>query len=593
MAEILKPNITSNSFSPLAQPQETNMETKPIKISKKTPSYYDHIHTKKTFPNWYDHKTGIYYSKHPFVKLPSDPFLDAVSYFFSHKHMGTTALIDASSGEAIEYSKLPSLVNSMASGLYQMGIRKGDVVLILLPNSILFPIVFLGVLSLGAIVAPMNPLSNPLEIKKQTIDCNIKLAFTTPEKVQKIKSLGFYAIGVPQNCMNFDNKDSIFNKIISSNPNLAPKYKINQEDTAAIMFSSGTTGGCKGVVLTHKNFIAMMALFVRFEAFQYKELPSDNVYLAILPMFHIFGLALFGIGLLSLGTTIVVMKKYDEDEMVKAIERYKVTHLTVVPPLLTPLTRKAKNGDGRLKSLKQVSCGAAPLNPRLIEEFVRTLPMLSFQGYGMTESAAVATRGYNTKEIHNYTSVGLLAPNTQAKVVDWVTGSSLPPGGVGELWLCTPGIMKGYLNNEEATEATVDENGWLHTGDIVYFDKDGYLYIVDRLKEVIKYKGFQIAPADLESVLMSHPDVVDVAVTAPARADEEAGRNTAGISCEWEHPLRIQSNQLCRCQGGSIQEGEKSSVYEINTKDSSWEDYKKRVEELVALKTIRKICYCR
>ncbi|GAA0187580.1 ligase [Lithospermum erythrorhizon] len=140
------------------------------------------------------------------------------------------------------------------------------------------------------------------------------------------------------------------------------------------------------------------------------------------------------------------------------------------------------------------------------------------QGYGMTESAAVATRGYNTKEIHNYTSVGLLAPNTQAKVVDWVTGSSLPPGGVGELWLCTPGIMKGYLNNEEAT---VDENGWLHTGDIVYFDKDGYLYIVDRLKEVIKYKGFQIAPADLELVLMSHPDVVDAAVTAAS--DEEAG----------------------------------------------------------------------
>ncbi|XP_076916615.1 4-coumarate--CoA ligase-like 6 [Bidens hawaiensis] len=142
-------------------------------------------------------------------------------------------------------------------------------------------------------------------------------------------------------------------------------------------------------------------------------------------------------------------------------------------------------------------------------------------GYGLSESTAVGTRGFNAKETRNYTSVGLLAPNMQAKVVDNVTGLCSPPGKTGELWLRGPGIMKEYLNNVEASCSTIDKHGWLHTGDIVYFDHQGYLYIVDRLKDVIKYKGFQIAPADLEDILVSHPDIDDAAVIG--RLDEEAG----------------------------------------------------------------------
>ncbi|KAG9134001.1 hypothetical protein Leryth_004695 [Lithospermum erythrorhizon] len=292
------------------------------------------------------------------------------------------------------------------------------------------------------------------------------------------------------------------------------------------MFSSGTTGACKGVVLTHRNFISMVALFVRFESSQYSFTPSKNVYIAVLPMFHIFGLAQFVTGLLSLGTTVVVMKKFNPDEMVKAIAKYGVTHFPVVPPLMTALTKKAKSMDVKkgnfLRSLKQVSSGAAPLTTKLIQELVQALPHVDFiQGYGMTETTAVATRGYNTKDLKNYTSVGLLAPNSEAKVVDFVSGATMPPGGVGELWLRSPGVMNGYLNNIKETMSTVDTEGWLHTGDIVYFDQDGYLYVIDRLKEVIKYKGFQISPADLESVLMSHPEVADAAVTAVT--DEEAG----------------------------------------------------------------------
>lgn len=139
----------------------------------------------------------------------------------------------------------------------------------------------------------------------------------------------------------------------------------------------------------------------------------------------------------------------------------------------------------------------------------------------MTETTAVGTRGFNTERIRKYSSIGLLAPNMQAKVVDWKTGTPLPPNDSGELWFRGPAIMKEYLNNAKATMSTIDEDGWLHTGDIVFFNKDGYIYIHDRLKEIIKYKGFQIAPADLEAVLINHPEIVDVAVTAAM--DEECG----------------------------------------------------------------------
>ncbi|XP_057477261.1 4-coumarate--CoA ligase-like 6 [Actinidia eriantha] len=477
------------------------------------------------YPSCYSPQTGIYSSKHPPIHLPKDPSLDVVSFIFSQNHNGVSALTDSTSGYSISYSDLYPLVQSMASGLHQLGISQGDVVLILLPNSIYFPIVFFGVLCLGGIVTTMNPLSTLSEIKKQTLDSNAIFAFTTPDRVEKFNALGIPAIGVPE-IVGSDLtqiSESDFYKLTFGNPNWVPRPRIHQQDTAAIMYSSGTTGTCKGVVLTHGNFIAMIELFVRFEASQYEHLSTENVYLAVLPMFHIYGLSLFVMGLLSLGSTIVVMRKFDADEMVKAIDRYNVTHFPVVPPLLTAMMTRVKSARGSVwKSLKQVSCGAAPLSRKCIEDFVQTFPHVDFiQGYGMTESTAVGTRGFNTEKLYNYSSIGLLAPNMEARVVDWVTGSFLPPGRSGELWLRGPAVMKGYLNNLEATAMTIDEDSWLRTGDIVYFDEEGYLHILDRLKEIIKYKGFQIAPAELESVLVSHPDILDAAVTAAK--DEEAG----------------------------------------------------------------------
>ncbi|PRQ19050.1 putative AMP-dependent synthetase/ligase, AMP-binding enzyme domain-containing protein [Rosa chinensis] len=476
-------------------------------------------------PWWFSPDTGIYHSKHPNVNLPTDPFLDVVSFIFSHKHTGVSALIDSSSGLSLSYSKLYSLTKSMASGLNKMGVSQGDVVLLLLPNSVYYPIVFLGVLYIGAVVTTMNPLSSVVEIKKQIKDCNACFAFTGYENVDKLQALGIPAIAVPGNVVLDSNKElfSVFYELVNSEFDLASRPVIMQQDTAAILYSSGTTGVSKGVLLTHGNLIATVELFVRFEASQYEYSSLKNVYLSVLPLFHIYGLALIVVGLLSLGSSIVIMKKFDINEVVKAIDRYKVTHFPVVPPILTALTKIVEDvGAHSLQSLKQVSCGAAPLSMKLIEDFVQALPHVDFiQGYGMTETTAVGTRGFNTEKIRKYSSIGLLAPNMQAKVVDWNTGSFLPPASIGELWLRGPSIMKGYLNNARATMSTIDNDGWLHTGDISYFDEDGYLHVCDRIKEIIKYKGFQIAPADLEAVLISHPEILDVGVTGAT--DEECG----------------------------------------------------------------------
>ncbi|XP_042001887.1 4-coumarate--CoA ligase-like 6 [Salvia splendens] len=474
----------------------------------------------------YSPQTGVYSSKYPSINLPSDPLLDVVSFIFSHKHDGQHALVDSPSGLSLPYSKLSPLVKSMAAGLHHLGVKQGDVILILLPNSVCFPLVALGAMSLGAVVTPMNPLSNLLELK-QVLDCNPTLAFAAIDKVDELVDTlaGCLVVGVPEalDLNSLSSDDSVFHKLICSDPAMAPRPRIKQQDTAAILYSSGTTGRSKGVMLSHGNFIAMIELFVRFEATLYDYPSSENVYLAVIPMFHVYGLSLFVLGLLSLGGTIVTMKRFNADEMERAIVRYGVTHLHCVPPILVELTKRAKRGGGSsFRRLKQVCCGAAPATDKSITDMIETLPHVDFiQGYGLTESAALGARGYNAVGPHKYTSAGLLSPNVQAKVVDWVTGAHLPPGSAGELWLRSPGNMKGYLNNIDATMLALDKDGWLHTGDIVYFDQDRYLYVIDRLKEVIKYKGFQIAPADLESVLMSHPEILDAAVTGGR--DEEAG----------------------------------------------------------------------
>uniref|UniRef100_A0ACD5THL7 Uncharacterized protein n=1 Tax=Avena sativa TaxID=4498 RepID=A0ACD5THL7_AVESA len=481
---------------------------------------------------FYSAAIGIYASTHPPLHLPADHDLSLVPHLFSylplHHHHSQShsppCLLDAATAASLSRADLRRLVSALAHGLRRTHrIRAGAVVLLILPNSIAFPVAFLAVLAAGGVATTMNPSSSRAEIADRLRDTCPSLVLASRDNAAKLPPSAAPVVLVPETLPSADDEFVPFRALLDPDTARAtdefPCAEVGQDDAAAVLYSSGTSGRSKGVVLTHRNLIAMVELFVRFEASQYATPACDNVYLAALPMFHVYGLSLFAVGLLSLGSTVVVMSRFDVGEAVKAIRRYKVTHLPLVPPIMAALLRANSAAALSLDSLVQVSSGAAPLSGRLIQDFLQAFPHVDFiQGYGMTESTAVGTRGFNTSKHKKYASVGLLAPNTHAKIIDLETGFCLPPGSCGDLWLHGPAIMKGYLNAEDTCTRN---DGWLQTGDLAYFDSDGYLYIVGRLKDTIKYKGFQIAPADLEAVLVQHPGIVDVAVTSAE--DEEAG----------------------------------------------------------------------
>lgn len=224
-----------------------------------------------------------------------------------------------------------------------------------------------------------------------------------------------------------------------------------------------------------------------------------------------------------MGESLVLMGKFDFVKMLEAVEMYKVTYIPVAPPLVVAMSKSDLVAKYDLSSLQALGCGGAPLGKEVSERFKARFPNIEInQGYGLTESCGSATRMIGPDETNRHGSAGRLAENTEAMVVDPVSGEAMPPGQHGELWLRGPTIMKGYAGDDAATAATLDSEGWLKTGDLGYFDSDGFLFIVDRLKELIKYKAYQVPPAELEHLLQSIPEIVDAAVIP--FPDNEAGQ---------------------------------------------------------------------
>jgi acyl-CoA synthetase (AMP-forming)/AMP-acid ligase II len=271
------------------------------------------------------------------------------------------------------------------------------------------------------------------------------------------------------------------------------------------------------VELTHRNLIvSLLQLYAGDLA------RDDDVLLALSPFFHVVGLhGVMNLGLYA-GAGIVIFGRYDFPRLVEAIGRYRISSIFITPPVMADFARHPAVEGHEVSSLRSILCAAAPLGPELEQIVANRLGCMVRQGYGMTEcSGPVSTNMPEDGQIRRRGSVGLLAPSTECKVVDLSNGNEVEAGADGEILVRGPQVMKGYLRNPAATALALEPDGWLHTGDVGHADRDGYLYIVDRVKEIIKYKAYQVAPAELEAVLAAHPAVADAAVVPSP--DDESG----------------------------------------------------------------------
>ncbi|WCJ44354.1 4-coumarate--CoA ligase-like 4 [Euphorbia peplus] len=476
----------------------------------------------------FSRSTSIFHSKRKPIPLPSNHSLDITTFISSQPHYGTTAFIDAATARHLTFVQLWRSVDSVAASLSDMGVRKGHVILILSPNSIFFPVVCLSVMSLGAIITTTNPLNTPREIAKQIADSKPLFAFTTPQLVAKLAEssphLPIILIDEDEDCSAVRKvkiKANLSEMMRKEPSGSRIKERISIDDTASLLYSSGTTGVSKGVVSSHRNLIAMVQTVIG----RVTAGGGERKFICTVPMFHIYGLAAFATGILASGSTIVVLNKFEMHEMLSAIERFRATDLPAVPPILIAMINGADqiNSKYNLSSLEIVLSGGAPLSKEVIEGFVEKYPTATIrQGYGLTESTAMGSSTDTLEESRRYGTAGLLSPNMEAKIVNPDTGEALTVYQTGELLLRGDCVMKGYFSNPEATSSTLDSEGWLRTGDLCYIDDDGFIFVVDRLKELIKYKGYQVPPAELEALLLGHAEISDAAVIP--FPDEEAGQ---------------------------------------------------------------------
>lgn len=418
------------------------------------------------------------------------------------------ALIDASTGRTLTYRGWSDAVRKTAAGLARRGLRKGDVFAIYSPNLPEYAVAFHAVSLIGGIVTTINPAYTTAELSHQLADAKARYLLTTPAFLEKATR------AAEENDLReiFVFGDT-FDALLSSGGEVPDVAIDPANDVVALPYSSGTTGLPKGVMLTHRNLVANIEQC----AAVFGVTEQDTV-LAVLPFFHIYGMnVIMNMGL-RVGVTIVTMPRFDLTECLQTLEKYRVTYAYVVPPIMLALANNPLVDNYDLTALRALFSGAAPLSEHVARTAATRLGCSIMQGYGMTE-AAPATHGTRDGDT---ASIGQTLPNTESKIVNVLTGAELGPGEEGEICVRGPQVMKGYLNNPEATAAMIDADGWLHTGDIGSADESGRFVVVDRVKELIKYKGMQIAPAELEAILLAHPAIADAAVVP--LEDEEAGQ---------------------------------------------------------------------
>lgn len=456
----------------------------------------------------------IFRSPHAAISIPEVTLTDHV--FKETANRGSKpALIEAETGRTITYEQLVPTIRRLSAGFAHHGVRKGETFAIYCPNLPEYVLAFHAVLSLGAVVTMVPPLLTDSEISAQLRGSHARYVLTIPQLVDRAHAVAsasevekIFVLGEAKNAVPFASLLTI-SDTPPQNP-ISPK-----DDLAALPYSSGTTGFPKPVMLTHYNLVAMLCQMSVVEPF-----TADDVLVCVVPMYHLYGLHIVANLALKVGATVVTMPRYDEKSFLSTLEKYRVTIAPLVPPIVLTLSRSAEVDNYDLSSLRLIHCGAASLVDDVARACSERLHCEVRYGYGLTEVSPLSHTSAPGVVPHKPGSVGFCLPNTECRIVDPVSETELGSNEQGEIWIRGPQVMKGYLGDPEATSEMLT-GGWLRSGDIGYVDDDGQLFVVDRLKELIKFKGRQVAPAELEAILLTHPTVADVAVVSAP--DEEAG----------------------------------------------------------------------
>jgi acyl-CoA synthetase (AMP-forming)/AMP-acid ligase II len=407
-------------------------------------------------------------------------------------------VVDAATGRSLTYGDFAHQIERAAAGFAAEGLGKGDVVAILSPNSPEWLVACHGAIAAGGVVSGLNPLWSADEVAAQIHDSAARFLVTTGPLAATARAAAEKAgVGTRLVLLDGHSPGSLRLTDLLACPDPAPDVVIDPAvDLALLPYSSGTTGLPKGVMLTHRACVANVLQTVAA-----LRIGPDDRTLAVAPLSHAVGWGVVANCALRNGATIVTLPRFDPHAFLGAIQEHRVTQTVVVPPVVLALARHPAVADYDLSSLNWLACGAAPLGADLQRECMALLGIPVVQGFGMTEAVAtIAADRIDTDVVAG--SCGQLLPGVEGRI-DPLTG---------ELWIRSRALMAGYLGQPEATGATVDADGWLHTGDVGHFDENGALFVVDRIKELIKVKAYQVAPAELEAVLRGHPAVADAAV---------------------------------------------------------------------------------
>jgi acyl-CoA synthetase (AMP-forming)/AMP-acid ligase II len=454
----------------------------------------------------------MYRSPHPPLDIPATPLTDFVLAGAAARGE-RPALTCAVTGRTITYAALPGIVDRTAAGLAALGIGKGDVCALYAANSPEYVIAVLAIARLGAVATTASPSYTKGDLAKQLEDSAARVLFTSmalaPAWTESIEGTAVAHVVTFDDPGEADSAVALIRfDTLAAARGLPPRVTIEPHDLVALPYSSGTTGLPKGVMLTHANLVAN--ILQTDGAGHY--IDGEDTTIAFLPFFHIYGLTVIALMGLWAGATLVVMPKFELEPYLELVERHRATLLHVVPPVVVALAKHPSVAGRDFSSVRKLFSGAAPLGADVTEQCTRRIGCVLQQGYGLTETSPAALITSEDESKAKPGSIGSPVANTECRVVDPETGRDLEPGLDGEVWIRGPQVMRGYFNRPEETRATIDADGWLHTGDIGHADADGHFFIVDRLKELIKYKGMQVPPAELEAVLLSHSAVADAAV---------------------------------------------------------------------------------